>query len=67
MGRQKPNEKIMLNGTHANKLINFFSNLLKISHTERVKYFKSITQEEVDLISETVLNFLPCNLNHDRK
>ena len=67
MGRQNRNEKIMLNGTHANKLIDFVSKLLKLTHTERLNYFKSITKEEVDLISEIVLNFLHCNIKHDRK
>ena len=67
MGQQKSFGKIKLSGAHANKLIDFVSKLLKLSHSERLNHFKNITQEEVDFISEIVLNFIQCNIKHDRK
>ena len=45
MSRQKRDEKIMFICTHTNKLIDSVSKLLKLLHTERLNYFKSITQE----------------------
>ena len=35
--KKKRNAKIMLNCTHASKLKDFVSKLLKLSHTERLK------------------------------
>ena len=67
MGGRKITGKIKLDSSHAIKISRFVRKLLKLSHTERQEYFKSITSEEVDLISEIALNFINCNIKYDNK
>lgn len=43
---------------HFNKLINFLKQITKLSNSERLRYIDKFTNEELNYISEIVLNFL---------
>lgn len=67
MGRRKNCGKINVDSSHGLKILHFVKKLLKLTHTERADYLKTITDEEVKLISEIALNFINCNINYDTK
>ena len=49
------------------KLKSFIIKLNKISHSKRLTYLQTIKPDEIDLISEIVLNFLNDNIKIDIK
>ena len=65
MGKRGDVGKIKLNSAHIRKIFVFAKKLLNYSHIEKVEYFKAIKREELDLISEIVLNFIKCIIKHD--
>ena len=65
MGKRGDVGKIKLNSERIRKIYFFAKKLLKYSHIEKVEYFKAIKREELDLITEIVLNFIKCNIKHD--
>lgn len=67
MGGRKNIGKIKIDSTHAVEILRFVRKLMKLSHTERLEYFKTISDKEVDLISEIALNFINCNIKYDTK
>ena len=67
MGGQKNGGKINVDSFHGFNILHFVRQLLKLTHTERGKYLKTITDKEVKLISEIALNLIKCNINYDTK
>ena len=65
MGKRKYAGKIKLNSLHMRKIIDFAKKINKFSNLEKVDYFKLIKRNEIDLLSEIVLNFIKCNIKHD--
>lgn len=65
MGGKKYVGKIKLGSAHVEKIVQFAKKLLKLSQTERLLYLENIKNNEIDLISEIVLNFLRCNIKSD--
>ena len=57
MGRQKRDGKIMFKCARAINLIEFVSKFLILTHTEILNYFNTLTQEEVDFVSKSMLHF----------
>lgn len=67
MGEKKSNEKIKVNSKRFKKISNFIKTILKLKHSERIIYFKTITKTEIDILSEIVLNFIKTNIKVDSK
>ena len=68
MGKQssiKKKEKILIDASHKELLLEFLRKLNKLKSSERLIYFNSISQAEVKLLSELAVNFLQSNLNVD--
>ena len=67
MDRSKPVKKIKLDSLHIKKLVSLLRKLEKLNQGERLNYMKSISQSEIELISEIIHNLLNFNIKTDFK
>ena len=65
MGTRKYVGKIKLASVHMKKIIALAKKIQSFSSTEKVEYFKLVKSDEIDLITEIVLNFIKCNIKYD--
>ena len=59
---KKKKENIIIDPSRKKLLLEFLQKLNKLKSSERLKYFNSISQDEVKLLSELAVNFLQSNL-----
>ena len=62
---KKVSNKEVINNVHLEKIENLAKKILKFKQSDRYLYFKTISNQDIKLISEIILNFLKNNLEVD--